>query len=73
MATIDEIKAAMRSIGPKQVETKEFNAEQFNPLDIQRLVERTQPAPTFNSMTRVVVQSNRALQDCPCSGECDNC
>jgi hypothetical protein len=54
----------MQALGPKSVKTKEFEAEQFDPEKIHRLLGKNASHPTFNNMTKVQVCSNRAKEDC---------
>ena len=63
-AVFAELATAMLSMGPQSVKTKEFEATQFDPEKIQRLLERRTGAhPTFNNMTKVQVF--------PLYGDCD--
>lgn len=67
MADVTEVVQVMTALGPKKVETKEFNVEQFNPLDVQKLLDRRAPHPTFGSMTRVKVEPlNKDHCACDC-------
>ncbi len=68
MDSPEDIAAAMKILGPKRVETKEFNAEQFDPSSVQKLLQKSAPHPTFGSMTRVKVEP---LNPEPCSQGCD--
>lgn len=61
---LDDVLAAMAALGPKSVEGKEFKAENFDPLKVQRLLERTAGHPTFASLARTRVISKRAEEDC---------
>ncbi len=65
---VNDIVEAMTALGPKRVETKEFNVEQFSPTEVQKLLQRNTPHPTFGTMTRVKVEP---LYPDRCSCDCD--
>lgn len=68
--SLTELTSMMNVLGPKRVETKEFKAEQFSPLEVQKVIERRRTGyPTFNSCPSVVVSSQRAETDCCGDGE----
>lgn len=59
-----ELVSELETLGPKSVKTKEFEAEQFDPLRVQQLLERRAVHPTFGTIKRVQVDSLRAKEDC---------
>ena len=68
-----ELTDLMEALGPKRVETKGFKAEQFDPLTVQKLVERRRSGyPTLLNCVSVVVESTQ--EDCdPCRRKSCNC
>jgi len=71
--SLTELTDLMEALGPKRVETKEFKAEQFDPLTVQKLVERRRSGyPTLLNCVSVVVESTQ--EDCdPCRRKSCNC
>jgi len=62
---LSDVASGLSSLGPKRVEGKEFKAEQFDPLAVQKLLERnTTKHPTFATMAKVQVTPRNRRCSC---------
>lgn len=51
MAEYDDLKDAIKAIGPKRVRTRDMEIESHDPEKISRLVGRTRPLPRMSNIT----------------------
>lgn len=64
---LTELADLMKTLGPRKVETKEFNAEQFDPLTVQKVIERRRTGiPTLMNCPRVTLEHEDDSKSCGC-------